>query len=161
MLLAFEGEGEAELAVPITGWFLEHAWLIPLIPAIAFFLIIFFGKKMPRGGSEIGIASMLAALVIAVVGQKVRTILVVGHTDCALASIEPLAFRERLSERRVSRLALGTQPLREWLGLFPDVAQNVRDTVAKLRQTPALPRDVRVLGALMEVQTGELTWLDD
>ncbi len=113
------------------------------------------------GNTAAGTDDLTRSLVIAVVEQKVRTILVVGHTDCALASIEPLAFRERLSERRVSRLALGTQPLREWLGLFPDVAQNVRDTVAKLRQTPALPRDVRVLGALMEVQTGELTWLDD
>ena len=47
------------------GWFLEHAWLIPLIPGVAFFLIIGFGKRMPRGGSEIGIASMLASLVIA------------------------------------------------------------------------------------------------
>ena len=47
------------------GWFLEHAWLIPLIPAVAFFLIIGVGKRLPRGGSEIGIASMLASLVIA------------------------------------------------------------------------------------------------
>jgi NADH-quinone oxidoreductase subunit L len=47
------------------GWFLEHAWLIPVIPAVAFFLIIFFGKKMPRGGSEIGIAAMLASFIIA------------------------------------------------------------------------------------------------
>ncbi|MCY7301291.1 MAG: NADH-quinone oxidoreductase subunit L [Ilumatobacteraceae bacterium] len=47
------------------GWFLEHAWLIPLIPAVAFFIIIGIGKRLPRGGSEIGIASMLASLVIA------------------------------------------------------------------------------------------------
>ena len=47
------------------GWFLEHAWLIPVIPGAAFALIILFGKRMPRGGSEIGIASMLAALVLA------------------------------------------------------------------------------------------------
>jgi NADH-quinone oxidoreductase subunit L len=56
----------AEETAAAAGWFLEHAWLIPVIPAVAFFLIIFLGKKMPRGGSEIGIASMLAALVIAV-----------------------------------------------------------------------------------------------
>ncbi len=55
-------EAEATHAV---GWFLEHAWLIPVIPAVAFFLIIFFGKKMPRGGSEIGIAAMFASFVIA------------------------------------------------------------------------------------------------
>jgi NADH-quinone oxidoreductase subunit L len=46
------------------GWFLEHAWLIPLIPAVAFFVILLFGKRMPKGGSEVGIASMVAALVI-------------------------------------------------------------------------------------------------
>ena len=48
-----------------SGFFLEHAWVIPIIPALAFALIIFFGKKMPMKGSEFGIASMLGALVFA------------------------------------------------------------------------------------------------
>ena len=56
--------GSEEAAVA-AGWFLEHAWLIPVIPAVAFFLIIFFGKKAPRGGSEFGILAMVASLVIA------------------------------------------------------------------------------------------------
>ena len=47
------------------GWFLENAWLIPVIPCVAFALIILFGKRMPRGGSEIAIASMVASLVLA------------------------------------------------------------------------------------------------
>jgi NADH-quinone oxidoreductase subunit L len=51
--------------VAAAGWFLEHAWLIPVIPAIAFFGIIFFGKRLPKGGSELGIASMAASFVIA------------------------------------------------------------------------------------------------
>ena len=49
-----------------SGWFLENAWIIPLIPAIAFALIIFFGKKMPMKGSEFGIASMVGALFFSV-----------------------------------------------------------------------------------------------
>ena len=48
-----------------SGWFLEHAWVIPIIPAVAFFLIIFFGKKLPMKGSELGVLSMLATLVLA------------------------------------------------------------------------------------------------
>ena len=48
-----------------SGWFLEHAWIIPIIPAVAFALIIFFGKKLPMKGSELGILSMLASLVFA------------------------------------------------------------------------------------------------
>ena len=56
---------ETEHAVEAAGWFMENAWLIPLIPGLAFFAILLFGKRMPRGGSEFGIASMLAAFVIA------------------------------------------------------------------------------------------------
>ncbi len=48
------------------GWFLDHAWLIPVIPGVAFFVIIFFGKRLPWGGSEVGMLSMVSSLVIAV-----------------------------------------------------------------------------------------------
>jgi NADH-quinone oxidoreductase subunit L len=49
-----------------SGWFLENAWLIPLIPGIAFFLIILIGKRLPMHGSELGLASMAASLVLSV-----------------------------------------------------------------------------------------------
>jgi cell division protein FtsW len=57
----------AETAAAATsGWFLEHAFLIPVIPAVAFFIIIFFGKHLPKQGSEVGILSMVSGLVLAV-----------------------------------------------------------------------------------------------
>ncbi|MEY4231453.1 MAG: NADH-quinone oxidoreductase subunit [Actinomycetota bacterium] len=56
----------AETAAATSGWFLEHAYLIPVIPAVAFFVIIFFGKKLPWHGAEVGLASMVAGLVLAV-----------------------------------------------------------------------------------------------
>jgi NADH-quinone oxidoreductase subunit L len=40
------------------GWFLENAWLVPLIPAVSFVVILLFGKRMPRQGSEVGIAAV-------------------------------------------------------------------------------------------------------
>ncbi len=48
-----------------SGWFLENAWLIPLIPGIGFAVILLIGKRLPMHGSEIGIATMAASLVIA------------------------------------------------------------------------------------------------
>ena len=48
-----------------TGWFLENAWLIPLIPGIGFAVILLVGKRLPMQGSEVGIATMAASLVIA------------------------------------------------------------------------------------------------
>ncbi len=48
------------------NWFLKNVWLIPLLPAVSFFLILGFGKKMPKGGAEIGIAAIGAAFLLAI-----------------------------------------------------------------------------------------------
>jgi NADH-quinone oxidoreductase subunit L len=45
---------------------LDYAWIIPLLPAASFFLILFVGKRMPRKGSEIGIAAVGLAFVLAI-----------------------------------------------------------------------------------------------
>ena len=53
------------LALGITeggSWLLRNVWLIPLLPALSFIGILFFGKKMPRGGSELGIGSTVALI---------------------------------------------------------------------------------------------------
>jgi NADH-quinone oxidoreductase subunit L len=47
-------------------WFLEHAYVIPLIPATSFFLILFFGKRLPYKGAEIGIAALGIAFAMAI-----------------------------------------------------------------------------------------------
>ena len=44
---------------------LDYAWIIPAIPVLSFVLILFFGKKLPRGGSEIGIFAVGSSFVLA------------------------------------------------------------------------------------------------
>jgi len=46
---------------------LRNAWLFPLIPAVSFWIILFFGKKLPKKGSEVGIAALLACWVLAAI----------------------------------------------------------------------------------------------
>jgi NADH-quinone oxidoreductase subunit L len=48
------------------GWFLDHAWVIPIIPAVGFAIIILFGRRLPMKGSEIGVLSMVGSLVFSV-----------------------------------------------------------------------------------------------
>jgi NADH-quinone oxidoreductase subunit L len=50
---------------------LKLAWLIPSFPALSFFLILFFGKRMPAKGAEVGIAAAAAGLVL--------SLLILGH----------------------------------------------------------------------------------
>ena len=47
-------------------WFMENAWLVPLIPAVSFVLILLFGKRLPRGGAEVGIGAVGASFVLSV-----------------------------------------------------------------------------------------------
>jgi NADH-quinone oxidoreductase subunit L len=46
---------------------LRSAWLIPAFPAVSFFLILFFGKRMPGRGAEIGIAAVGASFLLSLI----------------------------------------------------------------------------------------------
>ena len=47
-------------------WMIELAWLVPVLPLVSAALIAVVGKRLPRGGAEIGILAMLASLVLSV-----------------------------------------------------------------------------------------------
>jgi NADH-quinone oxidoreductase subunit L len=72
----------AEFSETVTvtgGWFLRNAWLVPLIPAISFVLILFVGKRTPGKGAPIGIAAVSLSLLLSV-GAGVQWI---QHVDDA------------------------------------------------------------------------------
>ncbi len=52
--------------VDSAGFFLDFAWLIPLLPALSFVGILLFGKRLPRRGSELGIVAVAASWLLAV-----------------------------------------------------------------------------------------------
>ena len=47
-------------------WFFTHVWIIPALMVLSFLLILLFGKKMPKKGSEIGIFFIGIALVMSI-----------------------------------------------------------------------------------------------
>src|SRR5687768_14816545 len=46
---------------------LRNAWVIPVVPVISFWLILFFGKKLPKKGAEIGVATLGVCLLLSLV----------------------------------------------------------------------------------------------
>ncbi len=46
-------------------WFLENAWLIPVIPTVGYFIILLFGKRLPLRGAEVGLGSLAASFLLA------------------------------------------------------------------------------------------------
>src|SRR5829696_6740541 len=63
-------------------WFVENAWLVPVIPAVGFAVILLFGKRFPMRGAEVGIVSMGASLVFAL-GTAYQWIQRVGDAEHA------------------------------------------------------------------------------
>jgi NADH-quinone oxidoreductase subunit L len=57
---------------------LAHAWIIPLIPAASFLIILFLGKRLPYKGAEVGIVA-LALSWLAAVAVNVRWFRLVNH----------------------------------------------------------------------------------
>src|SRR5688572_12588928 len=47
-------------------WFLDHAWLIPAVPAVSFVVILLFGPRLPRKGSEVGILAVLTSFALSI-----------------------------------------------------------------------------------------------
>ena len=50
------------------GVFTEYMWLVPLLPVLAFFVILFFGKRLPNRGHEVGIFAVGAGLLLSLIG---------------------------------------------------------------------------------------------
>ena len=69
VLLALAEPGSVPTSSTVThdaNWFLEYAWLVPLLPALSFVGILFFGKRMRYKGAELGIAAVAISLLLSV-----------------------------------------------------------------------------------------------
>ncbi len=63
-VLAAEAPVAGPSSVSSAGWFLDNAWLVPLLPALSFVGILLFGKRLPRKGSELGIVAVAGSFVL-------------------------------------------------------------------------------------------------
>ncbi len=93
----------------------------------------------------------------------VRRIIVVGHTECGLASVNPttlIASMQALGvdpQQLIKDQGLGdVKGLVDWIGAFSDVHINVQEVVNTIRSIPFLPK-LPVDGLVIDINTGKLT----
>ncbi len=78
-----------------------------------------------------------------------REILLVHHTDCGMQKVTDDGFRSELQE------ATGMAPAFA-IESFTDPAANVRQSIARVRNSPFVPHRDRVRGFVYDVDTGRL-----
>jgi carbonic anhydrase len=77
-------------------------------------------------------------------------IVVLHHTDCGMITFT----NEQLATKIQAELGVDVSG-RDFLP-FTDLEQGVRDDVALLRESPLIPRDIAISGAIYDVSTGKV-----
>ncbi len=96
----------------------------------------------------------------------VRNVLVVGHTECGLAHVNPTALTASMQalgvdpQKLIEQANLGDMNgLLRWIGAFNDVHINVQEVVNVIRNSPYLPR-IPVHGLVIDINSGQLTLVE-
>ena len=124
------------------------------------------GATIPEADRPQAANDLIRSLAAGIYLLGVRKVLVIGHTECGLGHVNPIALT-------ASMQALGVDPqnliqqeglgdingLMRWLGAFQDVHVNVKEVVDAIRTSPFLPR-IPVHGLVIDINSGKLTLVD-
>ena len=93
---------------------------------------------------------MIRSLVISQQQMGTREIVVLHHTDCGAQTFQNEEFQEYL------KAELGVDVSDQDFLPFQDVEESVREDMQLLRESPLIPDDVVISGAVYDVDTGSM-----
>ena len=93
---------------------------------------------------------MIRSLVISQQQMGTREIVVLHHTDCGAQTFQNKEFQEHL------KAELGVDVSDQDFLPFQDVEESVREDIQLLRESPLIPDDVVISGAVYDVDTGRM-----
>ncbi|HEL1625819.1 TPA: carbonic anhydrase [Streptococcus suis] len=94
---------------------------------------------------------MIRSLVISQQQLGTREIVVLHHTDCGAQTFTNEDFAVQLKRD------LGVDVTGQDFLPFTDIEESVREDIALLKQSPLIPDDVEIFGAVYDVDTGRMT----
>src|ERR1039457_1749643 len=97
----------------------------------------------PNGG-------VVRSLVAAIFMLGVEEILVIGHKDCGMATVDTAVLRSSMIARGVAPEAIDAlvPDLAQGMGAFKCPVDNVAEVVAIIRKSPLIPKSVPVHGLI-------------
>lgn len=98
---------------------------------------------------------MIRSLVISQQQLGTREIVVLHHTDCGAQTFKNEEFTAHLHKE------LGVDVSDQDFLPFTDVEESVREDMVLLRQSPLIPADVEISGAVYDVDTGRMTVVEE
>src|SRR3989440_1089312 len=78
-----------------------------------------------------------------------REIILIHHTDCGMLTFKDDEFRRQIQEETGVRPAWAAEA-------FPDLDDDVRQNIARIKASPFLPQKASVRGVVYEIESGKL-----
>ena len=103
-----------------------------------------------RNAGGIATDDAIRSLIISHELLGTQEFLVVNHTDCGILTFTDEELQKKLADKYQAD-ASGLK-----FHSFPNLEQNVRNQVDRIKSTPFLPKDIPVYGFTYDVRTGKL-----
>ncbi|KZE63830.1 carbonic anhydrase [Fictibacillus phosphorivorans] len=109
--------------------------------------------------------SIMRSILVAIYELKAEEVMVIGHYDCGMSSVNPDQFIAKMKDRGIEDTTLDTLrysglDLKNWLKGFDSVEDSVKNSVSLVRNHPLLPEGVKVHGLVIDPATGRLDLVD-
>ncbi|MBS7344444.1 MAG: carbonic anhydrase [Caryophanon sp.] len=110
--------------------------------------------------------SIMRSLLVAVYALQADEVYVIGHYDCGMSSVDPIALIDEMKARGITEETLNTVnysgvDLKGWLRGFGDVATSVTKSCDVIRNHPLMVPSIPVHGLIIDPNSGKLDLIVD
>ncbi|MGB6592068.1 MAG: carbonic anhydrase [Candidatus Nitrosopolaris sp.] len=103
-----------------------------------------------RNAGGIATDDAIRSLIISHELLGTQEFLVVNHTECGMLALSEEELRKKLGNKyKVDATGLKFHS-------FPNLEENVKNQVEKIKSSPFLPKDISVYGFIYDVKTGKI-----
>ena len=110
--------------------------------------------------------SVMRSILVAIYELNAKEVFIVGHYDCGMGGVNPLAMKQKfveqgIKEETIKTLEYSGMNLEKWLRGFDNVTDSVKNSVSLIRNHPLLPKYIPVHGLVIDPSTGRLDAIED
>jgi carbonic anhydrase len=109
--------------------------------------------------------SVMRSLLIEVYDLWASEILVIGHKDCGMESLDAVEMVDKMKGRGITDIEFELVEncggdVKDWLHGFESIEESIKETVWTIQDHPLVPKDIEVAGFIIDPETGKLERVD-
>lgn len=106
--------------------------------------------------------SVMRSILIAIYNLGINEILVIGHTDCGMKSLNKESMIDKMLERGINEKTINEVNdseinLDNWFQGMCNLNDSIKNTVSTIEKHPLIPEGIKVYPLTIDSETGKLT----